>query len=118
MSGSDTPQSSSYRGEDRRKSVMDTRTPGTGLERRRGPGRRRNDFMKSADEGEIKKAYRKLAMKYHPDRNPGDTEAEEKFIRTQVQATDEYRSVSDAVRSYFRRGLEAEGISVKDILAN
>ena len=41
------------RGPDRRKNVVDTRTPGTGLERRRGPGRRRSDFMKSAEEGEM-----------------------------------------------------------------
>lgn len=46
---------------------------------------------KNASLDEIKKAYRKLAMQYHPDRNPGNKEAEEKF----KEATEAYTILSD-----------------------
>ncbi len=60
---------------DRRKSVIDRRND-TGLERRRGPGRRRSDFMKAAEEGEMNPeqflfimaidAYKRVNQKPYP----------------------------------------------------
>lgn len=47
---------------------------------------------KNAAEGDIKKAYRKVALKYHPDRNPDNKEAEEKF----KEAAEAYEVLSDA----------------------
>ncbi len=47
---------------------------------------------KSASTDEIKKSYRKVAMQYHPDRNPGDKSAEEKF----KEAAEAYEILSDA----------------------
>src|SRR3982750_2261042 len=46
---------------------------------------------KTASPDEIKKAYRKVAMQYHPDRNPGDKASEEKF----KEAAEAYEILSD-----------------------
>ncbi|MBE7047429.1 MAG: molecular chaperone DnaJ, partial [Ruminococcaceae bacterium] len=48
--------------------------------------------QKGATEDEIKKAYRKVAKKYHPDMNPGDKEAEAKF----KEAAEAYEVLGDA----------------------
>mgnify|MGYP003343859565 CR=1 FL=1 len=48
-------------------------------------------IARTASDGEIKSAYRKLAMKYHPDRNPGDKAAEERF----KEAAEAYATLAD-----------------------
>ena len=62
---------------------------------------------KGADADDIKRAYRRLAMKYHPDRNPGDAEAEAKFKEAaeayEVLADDQKRQVYD---QYGHQGLK------------
>ncbi|MEN9571609.1 MAG: molecular chaperone DnaJ [Bacteroidota bacterium] len=62
---------------------------------------------KAASQDEIKKAYRKVAMQHHPDRNPGDKAAEEKF----KEAAEAYEILSDADKraQYDRFGHQAFG---------
>jgi molecular chaperone DnaJ len=60
---------------------------------------------KNATEDEIKKAYRKLARKYHPDRNPGDKKAEERF--KEVSQAHDVLSDPDKRKEYDRGGVFA-----------
>ena len=52
----------------------------------------------NADPNSIKSAYRKMAMKYHPDKNPGDKDAEEKF----KEASEAYNILSDQEKNQSR----------------
>ena len=68
------------------------------------------DVARTASEAEIKKAYRRLAMKYHPDRNPNDHEAEDKFKEAkeayEVLCDEQKRAIYD---QHGHDGLAARG---------
>jgi len=68
------------------------------------------EVARDASSAQLKKAYRKLALKYHPDRNPDDKEAEENFKYVneayQVLSDDQKRSIYD---QYGKAGLEGQG---------
>ena len=61
---------------------------------------------KNATEAEIKKAYRKVALKYHPDRNQGDTEAEDKF----KEAAEAYEILGNAEKKAKYDGFGHAGV--------
>ncbi|SFV75751.1 Chaperone protein DnaJ [hydrothermal vent metagenome] len=68
------------------------------------------EISRDADKATIKKAYRKMAKKYHPDKNPGDKEAEQKFKLCneayQCLSDDRQRSIYDR---YGKEGLQGMG---------
>lgn len=62
---------------------------------------------RTANDGDIKSAYRKLAMKYHPDRNPGDKAAEESF----KEAAEAYAVLADAEKRSLYDRFGHQGVS-------
>ena len=82
-------------------------------------------ISRTAAPEEIKKAYKKMAMKYHPDRNPGDKDAEEKFKKVneayEVLSDPEKRQIydqygEDGLKGGFGAG--ADGVDLSEIFKN
>jgi len=69
-------------------------------------------IRQDATDDEIKSKYRKLALKYHPDKNPGDKQAEEQFMEAaeayEVLRDNQKRSIYD---QFGHQGLEGSGFS-------
>ncbi|MDR1315069.1 MAG: DnaJ domain-containing protein [Deltaproteobacteria bacterium] len=76
---------------------------------------------KSAGPEDVKKAYRKLAVQYHPDKNPGDKKAEEKF----KELSEAYDILSDPAKksaydtmgseTFYRQGTDGRGYTAPDL---
>ncbi len=74
---------------------------------------------RKASEDEIKRAYRKLALQYHPDRNPGDKKAEDKFkeineayqVLSDTQKRARYDQLGESYSTWQQRGAPAGGFN-------
>jgi curved DNA-binding protein len=80
---------------------------------------------RKATEPDIKKAYRKLAMKYHPDRNPGNKQAEETFkdineayqVLSDTEKRTRYDQLGESYADWQRRGGASNGFNWQDWVA-
>ena len=77
------------------------------------------NINKDSSDSDIKKAYRKLAMKYHPDKNPNNKECEEKF----KEISEAYSVLSDSNKRksydmYGKEGMQSDMSSPFDIFNN